>query len=106
MSQIVKTKRRSMRTKTFMWMLSVLAAVAALLYWEQAAVLFVISTLAVCILLLVVAFADLEGKDRALYNQAETDRAPRTEIDVPKEPSSPVLSNPQAIKGKKVSLGK
>jgi len=101
MSQMVKTKRRRMRTKTFIWMLSVLAAVAALLYWEQTALLFVISTLAVCILLLVVAFADLEGKDRALYKQAESDRAAGTESDVPKDSTSPVLANPQAIKRQK-----
>ena len=34
--------------------------VTALLYWEQAALLYVLSTLAVCGLLLVVAFSDLD----------------------------------------------
>lgn len=47
-----------------------MAFVAALLYWEQTAVLYVLSTLAMCALLLVVAFSDLEGRDRELTEAA------------------------------------
>ena len=42
------------------------ALVSALLYSEQTALLYVLSTLAVCWLLLVVAFSDLEGRDKEL----------------------------------------
>ena len=45
-------------------MLSTLAAVSALIYWEQTALLYALSTLAMCILLLVVAFSNIEGRDR------------------------------------------
>jgi len=49
-----------------MWVVGALAFVGALLYWEQTALLYVLSTLAMCGLLLVVAFADLEGRDKEL----------------------------------------
>ena len=39
----------------------------ALLYWEQAAVLYVLSTLAMCALLLVIAFSNLEARDKELH---------------------------------------
>jgi len=90
-----------MRTKTLIWMLSVLAAVAALLYWEQAAMLFVISTLAVSILLLVVAFADLEGRDRELNKQVNADQTPIAESAVTTGSSSHALADPRAMKREK-----
>ena len=72
MGQIVEeTKRRGMRPKTYLGTLSALAATSALLYWEQIALLFVISTLALCILLLIVAFSDLEGRDSELSQSDE-----------------------------------
>ena len=46
------------------------AIVIALLYWEQAAVLYVLSTLAMCALLLVVAFSNLEARDKELHQTA------------------------------------
>jgi hypothetical protein len=68
--------------------LSLLAVVCALLYWELTALLFVISTLAMCILLLVVAFADLEGRNSELHKQLEKDPAPKIESDVLRSSSS------------------
>lgn len=51
----------------FIWGLSAVAFVSALLlYWEQTALLYLLSTLVMCGLLLVVAFSDLEGRDKAL----------------------------------------
>ena len=44
--------------------------VIALLYWEQAAVLYLLSTLAMCALLLVVAFSNLEARDKELHQTA------------------------------------
>lgn len=63
MSRRVNTRRRG-RSRGLLWGFATVAFVAALLYWEQAALLYVLSTLAVCGLLLVVAFSDLEGRGR------------------------------------------
>jgi len=41
-----------------------------LLYWEQVAVLYVLSTLAMSALLLVVAFSNLEARDKELHQTA------------------------------------
>ena len=65
MGQIVKTSKRRRRWPSkYIWMLSAATAVSALLYWEQTALLYVVSTLLLCGLLLAVAFADLEGSVR------------------------------------------
>jgi hypothetical protein len=44
--------------------------VIALLYREQAAVLYVLSTLAMCALLVVVMFSNLEARDKELHQAA------------------------------------
>jgi hypothetical protein len=63
--QIIETRRRrKWRVNKYIWILVSAAPVSGLLYWEQTALLYVISTLMLTGLLLVVAFADLEGKDR------------------------------------------
>lgn len=72
MSQVEMRKRRSRRRRTYIWALSGLAAVSALIYWEQTALLFVLSTLAICVLLILVAFANLEGRDKELHNQPDS----------------------------------
>jgi uncharacterized membrane protein YhaH (DUF805 family) len=59
-------KRRKWRGRTKLYALSALIVVVALMYWEQAALLYVVSTLMICLVLIAVAFADLEGKDRQL----------------------------------------
>lgn len=61
----VKARRR-WRIKTRVWPLIGLITVAALIYWEQSAALYVLSTLAICLVLVLVAVADLEGKDKVL----------------------------------------
>jgi len=58
------------RYQKFAWIFGSTAIVIALLYWEQAAVLYVLSTLAVCALLLVVAFSNLEARDKELHTTA------------------------------------
>ena len=55
------------RYRKFAWIFGSTAIVFALLYWEQAAVLYVLSTLAMCALLLVVAFSNLEARDKELH---------------------------------------
>ena len=58
------------RYRKFAWIFGTSALVIALLYWEQAAVLYVLSTLAICALLVVVMFSNLEGRDKELHEAA------------------------------------
>ena len=58
------------RYRKFAWIFGSSAIVIALLYWEQAAVLYVLSTVAMCALLLVVAFSNLEARDKELHQTA------------------------------------
>ena len=66
----MKRKSRKRRYRKFGWIFGSSAIVIALLYWEQTAVLFVLSTLAMCALLLVVAFSNLEARDKELHRAA------------------------------------
>jgi YwiC-like protein len=65
-----KLRIRKRRYRKFTWIFGASAIVIALLYWEQAAVLYVLSTLAICALLVVVMFANLEGRDKELHEAA------------------------------------
>ena len=58
------------RYRKFAWIFGSSAAVIALLYWEQAAVLYVLSTLAMCALLLGVMLSNLEALDKELHQVA------------------------------------
>ena len=58
--RVNRTKGRKRRRGGFKWAFGGVAFVTALLYWEQAALVYVLSTLALCGLLLVVAFSDLD----------------------------------------------
>ena len=69
-------KRRKWRGRTYVLILSALIVVSLLLYWEQTALLYLISTLLICAVLLVVAFADLESRDRQLVQETEGSGAP------------------------------
>jgi hypothetical protein len=90
MGEVEIRKRRSWRRSTYIWILSGLTGVSALIYWEQTALLFVLSTLAMCALLTVVALADLEGRDRELHNQPETAGKPGFE-------SNPTTTSPASV---------
>ena len=63
-----KSKIAKQRYRKLTWIFGTSAIVIALLYWEQAAVLYVLSTLAMCALLLVVAFSNLEARDKELHH--------------------------------------
>ena len=65
------------RYRKFAWIFGSSAMVIALLYWEQAAVLYVLSTLAMCAVLLVVAFSNLEARDKELHQTALENMAAR-----------------------------
>ena len=58
------------RHRKFAWIVGASSVVIALLYWEQAAVLYVLSTIAICALLVIVMFSDLEGRDKELHDAA------------------------------------
>jgi hypothetical protein len=61
------------RRRGLIWVSGAVAFVVALLYWEQTALLYVLSTLAMCGLLLVVAFSDLEVGDKDLMQATRQD---------------------------------
>ena len=61
-------RQRRLRRKLF-W-LSAALAVSALLVGEQVAVLYVLSTLAICGLMIVVAFSNLEARDAEMQAAA------------------------------------
>ena len=63
----IKLQRR--RRRKFFWLFAV-AAVSALLFNDQVAVLYVLSTLAMCGLLIVVAFSNLEARDAEMQAAA------------------------------------
>ena len=68
---VERHRRGRSRWRTYLYALLGLTITCALIYWEQTALLYVVSTLLVCALLLVVSFADLEGKDRELFEARE-----------------------------------
>ena len=72
---LVRRKSKStigsqLRYRKFAWIFGSSAIVIALLYWEQAAVLYVLSTLGICAVLLVIAFSNLEARDKELHQAA------------------------------------
>jgi heme O synthase-like polyprenyltransferase len=67
-------KIRTRRRRTWLYALIALIAVSALIYWEQTALLYVLSTLAVSALMLIVAFAKLETTDKETIEEAGAKR--------------------------------
>ena len=67
-----KLRMLRLRRGKFFW-LFMAAAVSALLYTEQTAALYLLSTLAICGLMLVVAFSNLEVRDTEMQKAAITD---------------------------------
>jgi hypothetical protein len=63
----IKIQRR--RRRKFFWLFAA-AAVFALLFEEQVAALYVLSTLAICGLMIVVAFSNLEARDAVMQTAA------------------------------------
>ena len=61
-----KTRRFSRRTTALFWCFAVVIILGFLIYWEQIALLYVLTTVALVALLLIISFADLEnvGRDK------------------------------------------
>ena len=66
-NQNIRLQRRHRRK--FFWLFAA-AAVSALVFGEQVAVLYVLSSLAICGLLTVVAFSNLEARDKEMQAAA------------------------------------
>jgi hypothetical protein len=64
-----KMKLQRRRRRKFFWLFAA-AAVCALLFGEQVALLYVLSTLAMCGMFIVVAFSNLEAKDAEMQAAA------------------------------------
>ena len=55
--------RRRRRLTTYAWVAAMALVVIVLIYKEQTALLYILATLGITVLLALVAFADLRGKD-------------------------------------------
>ena len=69
--------RRRRKLMTSLWALGVSIAVIVLIYFEKTAILYVLCTLAVTVLLLIVAFADLHQGEPQGEPLAQTGNAAR-----------------------------
>ena len=69
MRRLNKIKIQRRRVRKLFWLFAA-AGVGALLFAEQVAVLYVLSTLAICGLMLVVAFSNLEARDAEMQTAA------------------------------------
>ena len=59
-----KQRKLSRRATALLWLLGVAIVIGTLIYLEQIAILYVLATISLVALLLIVAFADLEGVGR------------------------------------------
>jgi choline-glycine betaine transporter len=68
-----KSNRFSRRTVALFWCLAVAIIIAALIVFEQIALLYVLATLGLVLLLLIVGFSDLEkvGQNKETSSAAE-----------------------------------
>lgn len=90
MKQPTQKTRRRFRKTTWLWIFGGFAIISGLLYWDQIALLYVVSTAALTILMIVVAFSNLED-DVACSDSAENDESitlPASRADVMKENAS------------------
>lgn len=101
MGQLEIRKRRRLRRRTYIWALSWLAVVSALIYWEHTALLYVLATLAMTVLLIMVAFSDLEGRDRELHKHLESESEPGFGSNPKSTPSSRGSADSSARKREK-----
>ena len=100
MSQAVEIKRkRRWRPRTWVSILSGLIIVISLLYWDQVALLYILSTLAVTVLMLVVAFSDLKGREEELANTAEGhEQAATRDIEITDAPAVQIAPHSKSRK--------
>jgi hypothetical protein len=68
--------RRRRKTITALWFLGVAAIVITLIYLEQSAILYILSTVSIAILLMIVAFSDLAHGEAKGQEMAQATNAP------------------------------
>lgn len=68
------SSRQKVRRRGLVALGAICLIIFALLYFEQAALLYVLATLGVTVLLLIIAFADLGEKTR-VFKSVQTDRS-------------------------------
>ena len=81
----IKLQRR--RRRKLFWLFAA-AAVSALVFTEQVALLFVLSTLWICGLLIVVAFSNLEARDAEMQAAAIGEAAEARDLNAGKKPDA------------------
>jgi len=81
----IKLQRR--RRRKIFWLFAA-AAVSALVFTEQVALLFVLSTLWICGLLIVVAFSNLEARDSEMQAAAIGKAAEARDLNAGKQPDA------------------
>lgn len=69
-----KTKRRRWKTTTWLWILGGFAIISGLIYWDQLALLYVVSTGALTVFMIIVAFSNLKD-DETVTNFANDEEA-------------------------------
>lgn len=72
MKKISNKLKLNRRKTAFLWLLAVSGVIGTLLYFEQVEVIYVLATLALVLLLIIVAFADLERVGRGDERVNET----------------------------------
>ena len=65
-----KTKRR-LRKQTWLWLLGGLAIISGLLYLDQVALLYVVSTTALTVFMIIVAFSNLKDDETVNFANDE-----------------------------------
>lgn len=68
-------RKDNRRLKTFLWIAGFAALIIGLLYYEQAAILYLLATLGLTGLLVVVGLSDLDGSKRAASDSGLGDDA-------------------------------
>jgi len=73
-----RTAKRRWRTTTWLWIVFGFGTMSGLIYWDQIAWLYVLSTTAVTILMIIVAFSDLKGgaEDAVSADEQQSKTAP------------------------------
>ena len=82
-----KIKLQNRRRRRFFWLFFA-AAVSALLFTDQVALLLVLLTLAICGLLIVVAFSNLEARDAEMQAAAIAEAAESKDLKRRKKPDA------------------
>ena len=80
MSQRISAKNKKSRRFTYLWIFGLALLVFLLIYFDQTALLYVISTLGVTILLVIVAAADLGRSETSSGNPTQAAGMPAGQL--------------------------